>query len=125
MNGWNAPPPRGVSAALRQAPLAARQLKGSLLDMRSSIYSCGTLADTRNSVDYSSQSWSDVFLGLYAPNYNFSDMRYWLDMVSLGQFLGLPTHDSLKEEVKEQQSDMAEGVFLELSIDRFKDRFRV
>jgi hypothetical protein len=31
MNGWNAPPPRGVSAALRQAPPAARQLQGVLV----------------------------------------------------------------------------------------------
>lgn len=37
----------------------------------------------------------------------------------------MPTHESLKEEIKAQQSDMAEGVFLELSIDRFKERFRM
>ena len=37
----------------------------------------------------------------------------------------MPTHESLKEEIKAQQSDMAEGVFLQLSIDRFKERFRM
>lgn len=51
--------------------------------MRSSIYPCGTLADTRRPVDYSSLKWTDVFLRLYAPNYKVSDMRYWLDMVGL------------------------------------------
>lgn len=53
--------------------------------MRSSIYPCGTLADTRNPVDYSQLQWTDVFVGstTYALTYNVSDMRYWLDMVGL------------------------------------------
>jgi len=44
--------------------------------MRSSIYPCGMLADTRNPVDYSRRKRTDVFLRIYAPNYNVSDMRY-------------------------------------------------
>jgi len=165
--------------------------------MRSSSYPCGTYVDTRNPVDYSSLKWTDVFVrsSTYPRTYNVSDMRYWLDMVSLVEFLGLPTyeyssggspaghpagveyyyplldgglayhdfwrmrngkqvigyncvryfcyelglkqprkrrgenemptHESLKEQIKAQQSDMAEGVFLQLSIDRFKERFRM
>jgi len=205
MNGWNAPPPRGVSAAPRQAPLAARQLNGDLSVMRSSLYPCGTRVDARNPVDYSYLKWTDVFARstTYALTYNVSDMRYWLDIVGLVQFLGLPTyeyatgcppagdpagveyyyplldggiayhdfwrlrngkfrdmrngkqvigsncvryfcyelglkqprrrrgenkipsHQSLKEEIKDQQSDMAVGVFLELRIEEFRERFRI
>ena len=62
MNGWNAPRPRGVSAPLRQAPPAARQLQGGLFVMRSSLYPCGTRVDTRNPVDYSRLKWPDVFV---------------------------------------------------------------
>ena len=37
----------------------------------------------------------------------------------------IPTHESLQQEIKVQQSDMAVGVGLELSIDRFRERFRM
>ena len=165
--------------------------------MRSLIYPCGTLVDARNPVDYSRLKWTDVFVRsrTYVQTYNVRDMRYWLDIVGLAEFLGLPTHEyasggspaghpagieyyyalldgglayhdfwrmrngkqvigyscvryfcyelglkqprkwrdeneiptheSLQQEIKDQQSDMAWGVMLVQSVESFKERFRM
>ena len=165
--------------------------------MHNPLYPCGTTVDARNAVDYSRLKWTDVFVRSrrYVQTYNVSDMRYWLDIVGLAEFLGLPTyeyasggspaghpggieyyyalldgglayhdfwrmrnakqvigyscvryfcyelglkqprklpgeneiptHESLLQEIKDQQSDMAAGVCLELGIDRFRERFRM
>jgi hypothetical protein len=73
--------------------------KEALFVMRSSLYPCGTLVDTRNPVDYSRLKWTDVFVKsrTYGQTYNVSDMQYWIDVVGHVQYLGLPSYEYSSE----------------------------